>query len=404
MTQPGTGANGQAIGQRMPLLIGLLLASLTLRPQVVGLGPLIPDIQESLGISHAVAGLLITLPVLCMGIFAPVAPVLAGRIGAVHAVSIAIALIAVAGLARSVAPGVVGVLACTLLIGVGMGLGNALMVVAVKERFADHPLLLTSVYTAGIQIGSAVAAIVAVPIAVQFDGWRFALFAFSLSAVIAVVAWLTLTRSAARSRPAGVFPRFPLRSGIVWVFVAMFALMGVVYYGITAWVPAAYVELGWSQADTGWLAAAFNVGTVPSTIAIGVIGERITRRQGLVVASCGMVGGTALLALAPSGALAWIFLVGVANGAMFTLTMSLPLDVADRPVDVGAVAGMMLFIGYVATAAAPAVLGGIRDLTGDFDIVLAVFPVCAAIFVLCAATLSPARLRRGVRDALAARD
>jgi CP family cyanate transporter-like MFS transporter len=91
----------------------------------------------------------------------------------------------------------------------------------------------------------------------------------------------------------------------------------------------------------------------------------------------------------------------VANGAMFTLTMSLPLDVADRPVDVGAVAGMMLFIGYIATAVAPAVLGGVRDLTGDFDIVLAVFPVCAAAFLACSATLSPERLRRGVRDLLA---
>jgi len=43
------------IGERMPLLIGLSLAALTLRPQIVGLGPLPPDVQASLGISHAVA-------------------------------------------------------------------------------------------------------------------------------------------------------------------------------------------------------------------------------------------------------------------------------------------------------------------------------------------------------------
>ena len=41
----GTAATPQRIGERLPLLLGLLLASLTLRPQVVGLGPLIPDIQ-----------------------------------------------------------------------------------------------------------------------------------------------------------------------------------------------------------------------------------------------------------------------------------------------------------------------------------------------------------------------
>ena len=391
----------EKIGDRLPLLVGLGLASLTLRPQVVGLGPLIPDIQRSLGMSHAVAGLLITLPVLCMGLFAPVAPVLAGRIGAVRAVTIAVALIGFAGLARIAVGGTAGVLLFTFAIGVGMGLGNALMVVAVKERFSDHPLLLTSVYTAGIQLGSSIAAVLAVPIADALGGWRFTLGAFSLASIAALAAWILLSRSAPKSRPPGVFPRFPLKSGIAWVFVAMFALMGVVYYGITAWVPAAYVELGYSHTATGWLAAIFNIGTVPSTILIGFIGTRFTKRRGLAVACSTMVVATLLLAVAPGGAIVWILFAGFANGAMFTLTMSLPLDVADHPVDVGAVAGMMLFIGYLFTAAAPSMLGAVRDATGSFDIVLLVFPVAASLFLVCALTLSAARLRRGVRPVAA---
>ena len=55
---------------RLGLLAGLFLAGLALRPQIVGVGPLIPSIQDDLDISHAVAGLLGTIPVLCMGVFA----------------------------------------------------------------------------------------------------------------------------------------------------------------------------------------------------------------------------------------------------------------------------------------------------------------------------------------------
>ena len=55
------------------LLAALFVAALALRPQLVGVGPLLPDIQEDLGVSHAVAGLLGTIPVLCMGVFAPAA-------------------------------------------------------------------------------------------------------------------------------------------------------------------------------------------------------------------------------------------------------------------------------------------------------------------------------------------
>ena len=53
--------------RRLGLLAGLFLAGLALRPQIVGVGPLIPAIQDDLDVSHAVAGLLGTIPVLCMG-------------------------------------------------------------------------------------------------------------------------------------------------------------------------------------------------------------------------------------------------------------------------------------------------------------------------------------------------
>lgn len=386
----------QSGGERLPLLIGLLLAALTLRPQVVGIGPLLPDVQAAFGISFAVAGLLVTIPVVCMGLFAPVAPLLAGRIGAVRAVTVAVSLIALAGIARAVAPGILGLLALTVLVGAGMGLGNALMVVAVKERFADRPLLITGVYTTGIQLGSAITAVLAVPIAIHLGGWRIALLGLSVAALVSLVAWVVLTRSVRRQAVTAVWPRFPVRSTVTWILVLIFGLMGVIYYGITAWIPSAYIELGYDQAATGWLAGLFNIGTVPGAIAIGLVGGRFSRRAGLIVGTTAMVVSTLLLAQAPDQALLWILIAGVANGALFTLVMSLPLDVAERPVDVGAVAGMMLFVGYLMAAAAPALLGGLRDVLGDFDLVLLVFPLCAVGMLLLALPLSQARLARGL--------
>jgi MFS transporter, CP family, cyanate transporter len=45
----------------LALLAALFVASLALRPQLVGVGPILPDIEADLGVSHAVAGLLGTL-------------------------------------------------------------------------------------------------------------------------------------------------------------------------------------------------------------------------------------------------------------------------------------------------------------------------------------------------------
>ncbi len=383
--------------RRVPaLLIGLALAALTLRPQVVGIGPLLPAIQEDYGVSHAVAGLLVTIPVLCMGIFAPPAPVLAHRIGAVRAVTVAVGLVAFGGVLRAFAPNAGALIALTIPIGIGMGLGNALMVVAVKERFADRPLLVTGVYAASIQVGSTIAAATAVPLAEAGDDWRLAPLVFGAGSVISLLAWMYASRGLSPPDEEATLPHYPLRSSTAWLIVLLFVLIGQIYYGLTAWLPDAYQEKGWSVGDTGVLTSVMNLATVPAALTVSFAGNRIHRRTGLVGAAALMVVATTLLVVAPGGALVWVIAAGLANGTLFTLAMTLPLDVADSPGAVGGIAGMMLGVGYVGIAVAPITLGAIRDATGGFGAVLAVIAGTSAVLLVVACACSPERLRRGL--------
>jgi len=76
--------------------------------------------------------------------------------------------------------------------------------------------------------------------------------------------------------------------------------------------------------------------------------------------------------------------------------MTLPLDVAAGPAQVGAVAGLMLGAGYCLTALAPFVLGAVRDATGSFTATLWIIVATAGAFVVLGSTLTRERLRRGV--------
>src|SRR5258707_329965 len=180
---------------RTPFRVGLVLAALALRTQLVGVGPLLPSIQRDLGVSHAVAGLLGTIPVLCMGLFAPPAPFLSGRIGSRRAIGAALALVGVFGVARSIVPGAARVVLLTFPLRVGMGLARAMLPVAVKERFSDRPGFATGAYAAGITIGAAIGAAVAVPLAHAANGWRTPLLVFGAVSVALAAVWLWLTRS-----------------------------------------------------------------------------------------------------------------------------------------------------------------------------------------------------------------
>ncbi|MCC6223430.1 MAG: MFS transporter [Thermoleophilia bacterium] len=382
---------------RLGLLVALFASALALRPQLVGVGPLLPEIQDDLAVSHAVAGLLGTIPVLCMGLFAPPAPYLSSRLGSRYAIAACIAAIAVFGIARALAPSAAAVILLTVPVGVGIGFAGALLPVAVKERFPHRPAFATGIYATGINLGSATSASVAVPIAGAAGGWRAALLAFSIFAALLVVLWLALTRHERAAQVTGFRPpRPPLRSRIAWLLAGVFCLMAVVFYGLNAWLPDVYVERGWSEGRAGGLVAVMNIASLPTTLLIPWLADRYGSRRLYLVASSGLMTAALLgIVLVPDGAWAWVWaaVTGVGIGAQFPLVLTLPLDVADRPDQVGAVAGLMLGAGYAFSAVAPFGLGAIRDAAGDYTSVLWVIVAASAGTVALVAMLSPARLR-----------
>lgn len=383
---------------RSGVLAALFLSALALRPQLVGVGPILPEIQADLDISHAVAGLLVTIPVFCMGLFAPPAPHLSARLGTRVGIAACLALIGAFGLARAGAPGAALVVVLTVPIGIGMGLAGALLPVAVKEEFADRPASATGVYATGISVGATLAAALAVPISAAYGGWRASLATFSACTVLLCLLWLALTIRWPRHVPTGEsLPRLPWRARLAWIFVGMFGLLGSMYYGLTAWLPDSLVERGWSESRAGWVLAVLNVAALPASLLGPWLADRAgSRRRYLVGAAFALTVGALGFVLWPEAGFLWAVIAGVANGVLFPLLLTLPLDVSSRPDQVGAVVGMMLGVGYCISGTSPFLLGAVRDATGSFTATLWLI-VAAGVALLCLALpLTRERLRRGL--------
>lgn len=384
-------------GVPLAIIAGLFIASLAMRPQILAIGPLLPLIREDLGLSAGVAGLLTTIPVLCMGIFAPVGPRLAARFGSGLAFAGCLAAIVVFGLIRAFAPNVPLVMLATLGIGVGIGSAGAIPSMIVSRRLPGRPALGTGAYAGGIVAGSTLAAGFAVPLAVA-DDWRRALLIISALSILSLVAWVIL--GGVDRRPAGGAAgarRLPWGDATGWLLVAVFGLQSVLFYGIVSWLPNAFVERGWNPTDAGALIGVFNGVGLVTTIGVPLFADRLgPRRPQLVVASVIAVVALIGIILAPDLAFAWVAVLGLALGAVFPLVLTLPLDVADDPARVGSVAALMLLGGYMVSSVGPVILGAARDLTGDFAASLWMLVALAIILVVSCLPLSPARLRRGI--------
>jgi MFS transporter, CP family, cyanate transporter len=349
--------------------VGVFAASIALRPALTGVGPLLPRLQRDLGVSHSVAGLLPGLLLLFMGLSSLLAPAGVRRFGWRRATSGALLLATTAALVRAVTPPAVAVILFTIPIGVGAGIAGTGLPTAVTDLYAERRAT-AAVHALGINIGAAGAAALAVPLAVHAGGWRGALSIFAALGLALTLVWVVSVRGKADfSRPPRVV--LPLRNPRAWQLTTLFALQGLCYYGLGAWLPDAYVERGWGSGTAGALVAAVTAAAVPASFVVPRVAERLRARwMPLVLSSAGLLLGSVGVAAWPATAWPAALLIGTSLGGLFSLCLLLAIDLGRPAGAVAGFAGMMLGIGYMISAAAPIVLGAARDAAGSFSAAL----------------------------------
>ena len=356
------------------VILAILLLAANLRTALTSVAPLIGEIRDGTGISNGVAGLLTTLPLLAFAFLSPAAPRLASRFGMERALLGSLLLLAVGILLRSegaVAPLFLG----TAVLGAAIAVGNVLVPSLVKREFPERVGLMTSAYTTALAISAAVAAGVSVPIAQAGAGWRGSLALWALPALLAAVAWLPLLRGGgdanasahASRRVAGLW-----RSPLAWCVTMFMGLQSLAYYVTLTWLPEILQEEGMSVAGAGWMFALSQAIAIPSMSLAPVIAGRRPSQYGVVVTAVALSGAgiLGLLLFGDNAATLWVVLLGLGQGASFSLALTF---FALRAPDAGhaaALSGMAQSVGYLFAAAGPFLFGVLRDATHAWKIPL----------------------------------
>lgn len=301
-----------------------------------------------------------------MGVSSLLAPVAVRRYGWFWVTAAALGVAGLAAIVRAEIPSGIGVVLCSVPIGIGAGFAGTALPTAVIDLYPGRRGLGAGINALGINIGAAGAAALAVPIAQALGGWRPAFLVLALAALALTIVWVVGTRDSGRSAtPAS--PPLPLRNSGAWMLTALFALQGLCFYGLGAWLPDAYVEQGWGQSAAGGLAAAITAAAVPASFLVPRLSERIgSRLVPLSISAGGLLVGSLALTVWPT--LAWpaAVVVGLSLGGLFSLCLLLAIDLGRPRGAVVAFAGMMFGLGYVISAAAPVALGLLRDAAGSF--------------------------------------
>ncbi|WP_435389001.1 MFS transporter [Halomonas maura] len=357
----------RAPSRRRPLVFIalMLLVGLNLRPALSSLAPLLPRIETQAGLPVLAIGALTTLPVLCLGLFAPLAPWLSRRLGAERTLSLALLALTL-GLALRGLASPAWLFGGTLLAGAAIGVAGTLLPALVKRELAESADLMTGVYTMALCLGGALGAALSIPLAEGLDGWAASLMAWSGLSALALVGWAALMPTP-RTLPPPPAPtgntRALLHQPLAWQVMLFMGFQSSLAYIVFGWLPRLLVERGYDEATAGWMmGVSVMVQLFAALAAPGLARLGRDQRPALLLVLSLVGSGLWLLLLGPA---AWrwtgVVLLGLGQGGGFSLALTLiVLRTADSRL-AGKLSGLVQGGGYTLAALGPLAVGVMLD-------------------------------------------
>lgn len=353
------------------LVIALFVATLNLRPAINSISPLLDTIQGDLGMSAALASLLTSIPVLCMGVFSPFAVKASGRWGIERMIGYSLIVVGIGVSIRLFTQSTFVLLLSALIVGIGIASIGPLTSGFIKKYFPDQVPSMIALYSIAITVGAAVSSMVSIPLEEYYNSWQKAVGGWAVIAFVSAIIWWIIVKPRSESAPVSEIKKrpqikLPWGNRNAWILTLSFGLMAMLFYAFTAWLPLMIQEMGYSKSYATLCLTLFVVIQIPISFVLPVLLKHFpSRRVWLVGESLIMIVGLILLMInfIP---MASVVFFGVGAGGLFTLNLMLPIDSTNNVNDATSWSAMQQSAGYVIGAVGPILLGWIHDAFNSF--------------------------------------
>lgn len=245
------------------------------------------------------------------------------------------------------------------------------------------------------------------PLATAFGSWRAAITVWGLLAAAAIVIWLPTLRQANKSKttsqPAtttGTHAHAVVRvwrDRLAWAIAIYFAVLSMLFYTVSAWLPTLLTDRGASPSTGGTTLALVNIAAIPTALIVTILAHKRPSQIMLGIMGSGLllVGLLALL-LDPAHATWWGIVFGLGHGTATGVAYSLPLVRARDGAETAALGGMSQTIGYCLAAIGPTLAGILHDTTPHWGTIL-LLTLAALTLIQALAALTAGRANTWLR-------
>jgi len=353
------------------LLLAIFLIALNLRPAVTSIGPLLETIKNDLNLSNSEVSLLTAIPVICMGLFAPLAVHWLNKFGQRRGISLLIGVIGTLTLLRAWLHDYVSLLVTAFIIGVAIAIIGPILSSLIKEKFPTRMASAIGIYSLGMGAGATLSAGLTGVLYVWIgERWEFALAFWSSLALLAYLVWFVAMtpqqeRKISSEQPRASF-RSPWTNRRAWLILLFFGFQASLFFSLTTWLASAASELGFSVIEAGSVISVLTVAQIIANIFIPLLLEKFPNRSfwiyfSLFIGTIGIV-----LLLTGNVSLIWpaSVLLGFTLGGLFPLALLLPLDETTDAKEANAWTAMVQTGGFIMGGLVPLAIGILFDFSG----------------------------------------
>ncbi|MGG0644432.1 MFS transporter [Sporosarcina gallistercoris] len=379
------------------LIVAIFAVSLNMRPAITSIGPLLETIRLALALNNVQVSLLTALPVICMGVFASLAPVLNRKFGLNATMILMVAIIGLMTALREFIPTYTMLLVSSIGVGIAIAIAGPLLSAMIKQNFPHRAGPVIGIYSFGLGAGATASTGLSAYFYELTGSYSFALSIWAVLAFVGIAAWIVSANDQLIVRQHGISAskeklkavRSPWKNRKAWLFLLFFGLQSAAFFSIVIWLAPIAMSNGMTIVQAGTLVSLMTAVQIVLNITIPLMMERYPGRKMwlLFILFIGVVAvalfGTGHIPLLWVGAI----LMGVPLGGMFPIALVLPLDETENAAETNSWTAMMQTGGYIIGGILPLIIGVFHDFTENHQVTIALFGllffgmICLAILI-----------------------
>ncbi|WP_303965309.1 CynX/NimT family MFS transporter [Sporosarcina ureae] len=361
------------------LLFAIFLVALNLRPAITSIGPMLDIIRDDLVLSNTQVSLLTVIPVICMGVFAMLAPILNKAIGLNKTMYLMLLLLAVATGIRFSVTSFSVLLLTAFVAGVAIAVIGPLLSALIKQYFPMHVAVVVGIYSFGMGMGATLSTGLTGVFYEKAGSYSFALAIWAAIAILGMVAWTITAKHPIEVKQVSEQPvvkgENPWRSKKAWSFLVFFGLQTALFFSVLTYLVPIAVSNGMTLLQAGTLLSLMTVVQIFMNIGFPIILQKFTSRTSalVVILALGIVSIGLMWTADPLWFAIGVLVMGIPLGGLFPICLLMPMDATDTAEETNSWTAMMQTGGFIIGGILPLLIASLYDYTENHYVTLFVF-------------------------------